>query len=400
MDSSSLSQSILNLHLSIEQCQSIQLQACKALVKGIVSQSPIPDSFRQEDFLQRVHYFGYDSLLMHPSDIQNIFAGVTTEIYKTITALYCDPIGRSIATIHFILSAMCKKSDKAPVSYEAVWLICLYLERLYERKAVVEQVTTDQTWYIQACPIGPSSKSDEGDKPKTRLILVIREADTTVLSFIVNSWGTTKQCVLSALYKALVNQRKPAARETAGILIHVPAKICIEPELLSIEQCGFYSAPFQFQNTSSPTNIVSLLADISLVWSQSVQINDTNHFTRLFDTYLFKAFGLSPERTRLAQVRRWGHLKGFDTDPAVLWPLLRNLLPKQPANIQQDVIAWNGLHYEHPLLSYWPEKPVFIRISPEVESRCWVYFDDEVVCEARARELKRKDGSYRDNRDW
>jgi hypothetical protein len=121
---------------------------------------------------------------------------------------------------------------------------------------------------------------------------------------------------------------------------------------------------------------------------------------QLFDTYLFKIYGYSPEREKEKRREQWRRLNGYNRDPSTVLPLLREFLPKYQGVIKHGAIQVNGLHYKHPLLAYWPEAQVTIRVSLEAESRCWVYIGGDVLCEARARELRRRDGSYRDNRDW
>jgi hypothetical protein len=76
--------------------------------------------------------------------------------------------------------------------------------------------------------------------------------------------------------------------------------------------------------------------------------------------------------------------------------LLREFLPEGSSGIDgEGAVPYDGLHYTHELLSYWPGSPVSIRRSAFSESAAWIYLDGEILCHAHARELRRRDGSYR-----
>jgi hypothetical protein len=50
------------------------------------------------------------------------------------------------------------------------------------------------------------------------------------------------------------------------------------------------------------------------------------------------------------------------------------------------------------LLEYWAGAPVTFRRSEHMEALIWVYLDGDLLSQAMARELQRRDGSYRLNR--
>lgn len=62
---------------------------------------------------------------------------------------------------------------------------------------------------------------------------------------------------------------------------------------------------------------------------------------------------------------------------------------------QDGEVAFDGLHYVDQVLSYWAGSPVEVRRSEQIEAVLWVYLQGEILCLARARELARRDGSYR-----
>lgn len=51
--------------------------------------------------------------------------------------------------------------------------------------------------------------------------------------------------------------------------------------------------------------------------------------------------------------------------------------------------------YGYRLLTLFPNTPVTLRQSEHSEATTWIYLDGETLCEAKARELRRPDGTYR-----
>jgi len=43
----------------------------------------------------------------------------------------------------------------------------------------------------------------------------------------------------------------------------------------------------------------------------------------------------------------------------------------------------------------FPGTPVTLRCSEQSEAIAWIYLNGEILCEAKARELRRPDGTYR-----
>ena len=91
-------------------------------------------------------------------------------------------------------------------------------------------------------------------------------------------------------------------------------------------------------------------------------------------------------------------MQGFSRDPASIFPALRNLLPLHRSRICDGSVEFNGLHYADELLDLWQGKPVCLRCSEEAESRAWIYLNNEILCEANAIELRRRNGTYRPSR--
>jgi hypothetical protein len=61
-------------------------------------------------------------------------------------------------------------------------------------------------------------------------------------------------------------------------------------------------------------------------------------------------------------------------------------------------VAFDGLHYTEDLLTYWPGSRITVKRSEHTEAVLWIYLGGEILCQAMARELARRDGSYRATR--
>jgi hypothetical protein len=77
----------------------------------------------------------------------------------------------------------------------------------------------------------------------------------------------------------------------------------------------------------------------------------------------------------------------------------RSFLPLHNGMISHDgAVPFDGLHYTDELLLHWAGSSVTFRRSEQTEALIWVYLQDSVLCQAMARELRRRDGSYRPQR--
>jgi hypothetical protein len=116
----------------------------------------------------------------------------------------------------------------------------------------------------------------------------------------------------------------------------------------------------------------------------------------MFDSYLHKAYSYSPLRSREERDREYLHLVGYNRDPVWQCPALRHFLPLHGGSIARDgAVPYDGLHYADELLTYWAGAPVTFRRSEQMEALIWIYLDGDLLCQAMARELQRRDGSYR-----
>jgi predicted ester cyclase len=116
----------------------------------------------------------------------------------------------------------------------------------------------------------------------------------------------------------------------------------------------------------------------------------------VFDNYLAKAHGYGPVIDAIEHDHQFAHLTGYNRDPAWQFPALRRLLPAQSDVVAEDgSVACAGLHFEDDILSPWAGQQVTVRRSLHSDAAAYVYVDDEILCLAMARELRRADGRYR-----
>ena len=177
----------------------------------------------------------------------------------------------------------------------------------------------------------------------------------------------------------------------------IPARIRISGKLpLGLDiVCRDLGITLEMTETPLP-----LVQTIEATWNQyPTAVNTVQQFRQIFDTYLLQQHGFSPLRTKRQQDHTFGHLLGYNRDPAWQLPALRSLLPAHPATInQQGEVEFDGLHFQDDILTFFPTTAVTLRPSEHSEATAWIYLDGEILCEAKAHELRRADGTYRPRR--
>ncbi len=141
-----------------------------------------------------------------------------------------------------------------------------------------------------------------------------------------------------------------------------------------------------------------LQTQLAADWDRDLsgQVISEIQLAQTFDYFLTRTYGNSPRRAAAALEHTFYGLIGVNRNPGNLVPALRTLLPHHPAQISSDgLVMFNGLHFESPLLAYFPGEPVTLQLSPDDASTAWVYLNGGILDETRARELKRADGTYR-----
>jgi Mu transposase, C-terminal len=394
------STSVFNLPLTLSVCQQMHAAALLRVARGMEADG-VPGSVPAVRLRELLHRFGTEVCLAHPAEIEQRFRGVTLSVYERIEALYCSRLARSIQMVTRILDAMAQCENRTPVHEEAIWAICLYLD---ERRLQQTGVTTqklDATWWIgEIVPGAPATAAgeDKDDASRYALVGVIDVSHARVLAFRGGAHGSEAELSALSLYDALVHARLPHALGAGGLVWQVPTCLVATGILSEACKASCASLGMRIERASFP---VPLTQDLQQLWTDMRMrlAVAPARWAVVFDSALNRAYGTSPLRKREEADRRFGRLTGYQSDPASLVPGLRALLPLHEAEIlQEGEVIYDGLHYADDLLSHFPGSRVAVRRSEQSEAAIWVYLDGEMLCQATARELARRDGSYRSHR--
>ncbi len=390
-----LTASVLNVQLHPEICQQIHYAALCAAARG-VQPAAVPVSVPLVQIQQLARLHGATVYLAHPAVIDEIFNGVTLRVYQAVETLYCDRLERSIQRVWQILKAMTDRVGLPTVQYEAVWAICLYLE---DRRALTCHATLqhlDNAWWVVKL-VPDVHLQDKAGAPYRVVVACVLDT-VRVLAFRVTPEEQFQVNVSLAIYDAIVSQRQPAAEGAAGLIWRVPKHLLSDTDISGA--CRRACAAVHIEVEPAPTHS-PLMESWQADWTRDLsgRLLQEKHFAVLFDNYLSKRYGYGPLTAQRYRDRECMSLIGYSRDPAGQLAALREFLPLHPGVIAEDgAVEYDGLHYADELLTYWIDHPVTLRRSESAEAVSWVYLEGEMLCQVMARELKRKDGSYRPNR--
>lgn len=391
--------SLLDMPLSTEQCQLIHFEAVKRVLQNHPCDTQAPDSVDVEWLRHQAHLFGREVCLIHPNYIDEIFRGVTTDVYRTIQDLYCDRLGRSPAMVTQILTALANHACVEPIHAEALWAIFSYLAHLRRKKVAISCEVATAGWVVGALPFDISLQDRTGTEFTPIVICVVEAQTGNILTFRVSQDRDLSQATLLAVFDALAAQREVGKAETGGLVWRIPARILGVPtDTLPLMQKALAQLPVDLSGGDTvPAIPGSTWSSIQGQWHRELRHRQltVGQFRMFFDQRLFRLQGFGPERNRKERSVSLARYRGFSRDPGEAFPALRDLLPVHESCICLGSVPLDGLHYYNDLLHLWPGRSVRIRRSEEAESRAWIYFGDDVVCEANAIELKRFDGTYR-----
>jgi hypothetical protein len=388
----------LQMALSEEMYQRIHALAIYRAIQGYAS-SAIPQHIQVDSLRQQVATKGPDICLWHPAELARLFAGVTLAVYHTIEALYCSRVGRSIFTVWRVLETMAYAAQAQPLDYEAVWAICVYLERQRQSSIMSNIERGQERWWVGTLAMDLSMR-ETSEKTEAHLLLLcaVDLSHRRVLSLRISPKESMEQHSSLVLYDAFCLQRRPHQRASTGVLWHLPKCILAEIPLLADSQRACKRLGIALETAPEPlpfvqalrATVMSLLRDRILSLRQCLL---------LLDRCLGRTFGCGPLSMQAQCDQKNAHLKGYSQEPTWLFPLLRAFLPSLPAIIDREgSIEIDHLHYTDELLLYFSNRAVTIRRLAHTEAGIWVYLDGSVLCQAWARELRRRDGTYRPSR--
>ena len=362
-----------------EDCQRIHYHAIRAAVRGIRPKA-IPESLPLTALSESALLNGAEIYLFHPTDIESLFAGVTQEVYRAIRTLYCSRLGRSIKMVWRILSAMATAATAAVIPYEAVWALCLHLEELRRKSVEVQIERGKDTWWIGQTT--PDITIQEGSTMQYQpaIIWCVETEDLRVLAFRIASREAISEQALLVLYEAIMARRRPHPRVATGLLWHLPRSIMKTVPFSSSSYAACARGGIRVEEVHAE---LPFMQAISETWECGVagRVLRGSHCAALLDTYLNRIHGYGPLREGERRAREYTSLVGYNQDPAWQFPLLRELLPVVAGSIDiEGKVSYDGLHYAHDLLSYWPGHPVTLRRSAYSESIAWIYLDGEILC--------------------
>ena len=374
--------SAFNLPLKVETCLQIHADALRRTARNpeaYVTPAGVPVA----ELRARARRFGPQVYLAHPAEIES---------------LYCSRLGRSWAVVYQILRAMALEAGIAPIDEEAVWAICMHLEELRAQRTDVTVERSSSTWWLAQLTLASSTGTDSAnDREGTQQIAALVIDTEAPRALALRAGGRQVETELSslAIYDAIALERRPAPLGAAGLVWHVPSWLMVEKELPEDCQRGCRSLGVLVERA---TRALPLVEELRACWAeeQARRTIPPGRRALVFESVLNRVFGTSPQRAREERERTLGHLVGYARDPADLFPTLRAFLPAHAAMIGQNgEVAFDGLHYVDRVLSYWTGSHVEVRRSEQIEAVLWVYLQGEILCRARARELARRDGSYR-----
>jgi hypothetical protein len=389
--------SMLNTPLLPELCQRIHAEALLRVARG-GTENAVPSSVPVPQLRELIQSSGPETCLVHPTEIERLFQGMTFSLYQFIEVLYCSPLERSIQMVTRIVGALAQHANKPPIHEEAIWAICLYLDGQRERETRVTVKPGKAIWWLGE--IAHTSATPEDDKAHSTLVAVLDISTPSVLAFRVGAGQSFTQLAALSLYDALMAARCPHPFPPGGLAWITPYRL-LTPGALPAP-CRLSCAELRVGIDECTTSSVPLLADLQTFWKDLHTPAPAALKVRLdlaFDTRLNRAYGNSPLRAREQADHRLRHLIGYQSDPARLVSALRTLLPSYDACISTaGEVFFDGLHYTDDLLILFPQAHVSLRRSEQTEAVIWVYLDAELLCEAQARELTRRDGSFRAHR--
>jgi hypothetical protein len=382
---------LLDTPLTMEMYQRIHATALQRTMRGLHLHA-VPDHIDVEQLKRPVARTGFDGCLIHPSEVERIFAGVTLETYQTIRELYCSRLGRSISMVYRILQMLCRQEGAPVPTYEAVWAICLYLEKRRRESVDVSVVRSTGAWWIGK--LSPTVRIQaEKDSFFPGIVCIIDTQTQHMLMFRIAPVDALAESIPLALYDAITAQRQPHPFALSGLLWQLPRRIITE-ETLSPE-CSTICKRMgiQIETTACTQSLLETLRD---TWATGLdgRVLPRSQCAAILDSFLERIHGYGPLREGKRRDEAFAQAQGYNQDPAALFPLLRALLPERKGIITDDGLVIDGyLRYTDELLRLWPRTQVTLRHSSHSPNIAWIFLEGEVLCQAKGLRQVRDGGS-------
>lgn len=350
-----------------------------------------------------VRRMNMDAPAVHPAAIRRRFRGITTSILQAIRDLYCDRVGRSVASVIEILDGLAIEANSEPIDPLAVWILCIHFDAQRREKQEPTIEMLNNPWRVEV--VQPSvwllDRFNEHFMPE--ITLVVDSANGEVIAFQIDRPGATHAFAL-CLYEAIVNRRKPSTLEKSGVQWSMPHLVLSESEpVVENLQSRNEGLPFEVTmrhlNPDKPAS--RTIAGLRSDWTRDLRSHPVplRRFERILDNHLWRFHGHGPERSASEIAETHSLLIGYNQDPVDLFPALRRLLPAFSGQIESGRVQHQRLTYEDSLLRLWPGRSVSIVPSQATEAHAWICFGEHVICKASATQLRRGDGTYRPHRE-
>jgi hypothetical protein len=381
-----------NTPLTMEMYQRIHATALQRTIRGLHLHA-VPDHIDVEQLKQLVARIGFDGCLIHPAAVERIFAGVTLEIYQTLQELYCSRLGRSIAMVYRILQRRCQQENVPVPTYEAVWAICLYLEKRRRESVDVSVARTSGAWWIGKLSPAVRIQVEKGAFYLPGIVCIIDMHTQHMLAFRIVPLDALTESISLALYEAIAAQRQPHPFALAGLLWQLPRRIITEetlpPECSTIcKRMGI-----QVEKAACTQPLLEALRD---TWATGLdgRVMPRSQCAAILDSFLERIYGYGPVREGERRDEVFAQARGYNQDPAALFPLLRVLLPERKGMITDDgLVIDRYLRYTDELLRLWPRSQVTLQHSAHVTNIAWIFLDGEILCQAKGLRQVRDGGS-------
>jgi hypothetical protein len=293
---------------------------------------------------------------------------------------------------------MATAANNPPITYEAIWSICLHLYERHHTEIEVTAVPQNITWLLTTIYPNAFIRDQLNQSYQTCIDCVIELPTDRVIAFQIWPRLECETTYLRVLFDAFIFQRQPApiTEALAALTWPIPAAIAVDSSNVhpSIRMlCNKLNIQCAQAALSS-----SVLHSLHTPWDKDLEQRNIDHqtFEKIFDTYLHRIHGYGPHTLEKREAFENARLTGYNQDPSWQFPALRCLLPAQGSMVADDgSVECAGVHFENELLPYWIGESVTVRRSLHNQAAAYIYVNDDVLCLGMARELRRRDGSYR-----